>query len=165
MASRKTTKKSTTARAKVRTAQRSTRRPKAAPKRAQPDGLTLRSVGPSFTVADVEKSLGWYRDVMGFKVGERWEDGGKLLGVELSAGRCMFMIGQDDWKKGRDRVKGEGFRLYCQTDQDVDRLAARIKSRGGSLVHEPRDEEWGARALTVDDPDGFRITISTPVKS
>ena len=153
MARKKTAKKKTT------------RRPRAASKRAQPDGLTLRSVGPSFTVADVEKSLTWYRDVMGFKVGERWEDGGKLLGVEISAGRCMFMIGQDDWKKGRDRVKGEGFRLYCQTDQDVDRLAARIKSRGGNLVHEPRDEEWGARALTVDDPDGFRITISTPVKS
>lgn len=25
---------------------------------------------------------------------------------------------------------------------------------------EPRDGEWGSRAFTVDDPDGFRITIS-----
>lgn len=157
------TRKKTTTRAKAgarATTKRSTRRPKAAPKRAQQKGLSLRSVGPSFTVNDLEKSLAWYRDVMGFAVGERWEDNGKLLGVELKAGRTIFMIGQDDWKKGRDRVKGVGFRLYCQTDQDVDRLAEGIKARGGRLAQEPRDEEWGARAFTVEDPDGFKITIS-----
>lgn len=122
--------------------------------------LSLRSVGPSFTVDDVQKSLDWYRDVLGFAVGQRWEEGGKLLGVELMAGPVVFMISQDDWKKGRDRKKGEGFRLYCETDQDVDELAARIKERGGRLAQEPRDEEWGSRAFAVDDPDGFKITIA-----
>lgn len=122
--------------------------------------LNLKSVGPSFTVNDVEKSLGWYRDVMGFEVGKRWEDGGKLLGVELSAGPVIFMIGQDDWKKGKNREKGVGFRLYCDTDQDVDEMAKGIKARGGTLAQEPTDEEWGGRAFTVVDPDGFKITIS-----
>jgi uncharacterized glyoxalase superfamily protein PhnB len=121
--------------------------------------LSLRSVGPSFTVDDVEKSLEWYRDVLGFAVGQRWEDGGKLLGVEVTAGPVVFMMTQDDWKKGRDRKKGEGFRLYCDTDQDVDQLAARIKERGGRLAQEPQDQEWGSRAFTVEDPDGFKITI------
>ena len=126
--------------------------------------LTLRSVAPSFTVNDVEKSLAWYRDVMGFEVGKRWEDGGKLMGVELSAGPTVFMIGQDDWKKGKNREKGAGFRLYCDTDQDVDELAKGIKARGGKLAQEPRDEEWGSRAFTVDDPDGFKITIAKEKK-
>ena len=117
-------------------------------------------VAPSFTVNDVDRSLAWYRDVMGFAVGELWQDNGKLLGAELKAGNAVFMIGQDDWKKGHNREKGVGFRLYCQTTQDVDKQAAGIKARGGILVHEPRDEEWGGRAFTVDDPDGFRITIS-----
>ena len=53
---------------------------------------------------------------------DRWEHEGKLMGVEMRAGGVTFMLGQDDWKKGRDRVKGEGFRLYCQTAQDADRL-------------------------------------------
>ena len=122
-------------------------------------GLSLRSVSPSFTVDDLEKSLAFYRDILGFEVGQRWEEGGKLTGVELSAGPSVFMIGQDDWKKGRNRTKGVGFRLYCDTDQDVDGLAEQIKSRGGKLAQEPRDEEWGARTLTVEDPDGFKITI------
>lgn len=130
------------------------------PAKTAPKGLTLVSAGPSFTVDDIERSLVWYRDVMGFAVGKRWEEKGELLGVELGAGRVVFMISQDDWNKGRHRVKGAGFRIFCETDQDVDRLAEGIKARGGSLEHEPRDEEWGARAFSVRDPDGFRITIS-----
>ena len=127
--------------------------------------LSLSAVSPSFTVSDVEKSLGWYRDVMGFEVVKRWEDGGKLMGVELSAGPAIFMIGQDDWKKGKNREKGAGFRLYCDTDQDVDELAKGIKARGGKLLDEPRDEEeWGARIFSVEDPDGFKITIARQKK-
>ena len=122
--------------------------------------LSLKSVAPSFTVDDLEKSLAFYRDVLGFGVGQRWEEGGTLLGVELEAGPTTFMIGQDDWKKGRNRTKGVGFRLYCETDQDVDQMAAGIKARGGRLTQEPMDEEWGGRAFTVQDPDGFTITIS-----
>ena len=150
----------TRARTGARATQRPARRPKTAAKRASEKGLTLRSVGPSFTVDDLDKSLGWYRDVMGFAVGQRWEEGGKLMGVELKAGPSLFMIGQDDWAKGRNREKGVGFRLYCETTQDVDRLADGIKARGGTLQQEPRDEEWGGRAFTVVDPDGFKITIS-----
>ena len=127
--------------------------------RTSSGGLALRSVAPSLTVDDLQKSLAFYRDVLGFTVRDRWEQGGTLMGVEMGAGAVVFMLGQDDWKKGRDRIKGEGFRLYCDTTQDVDRIAERIKAKGGVLAQEPRDEEWGARALTVEDPDGFKITI------
>jgi uncharacterized glyoxalase superfamily protein PhnB len=124
-------------------------------------GLTLTAVSPSFTVDNIEKSLAWYRDVMGFAVGKRWEEKGTLLGCEVNAGSTIFMIGQDDWGKGKHRIKGAGFRLYCDTTQDVDRLADGIKARGGTLVDEPRDdEEWGVRMFTVQDPDGFKITIA-----
>jgi uncharacterized glyoxalase superfamily protein PhnB len=123
-------------------------------------GLTLSGVTPSFTVSDVAKSLAWYQDVLGCVVKDRWESDGKLMGVEMGAGAVIFMLGQDDWKKGRDRVKGEGFRLYCDTSQDVDRLAAQIKARGGTLAQEPEDEPWGARVFSVVDPDGFKITIA-----
>ena len=125
-------------------------------------GLTLTDVSPSFTVNDLDKSLKFYRDVLGFAEGKRWEEGGKLEGIELKAGETVFMIAQDDWKKGRDREKGAGFRLYCETSQDIDRLAADIKGRGAKLEREPEDMEWGGRAFSVMDPDGFKITIASP---
>jgi uncharacterized glyoxalase superfamily protein PhnB len=127
--------------------------------RAGAGTLKMSTASPGFTVNDLEKSLAWYRDVLGFAVEERWEHEGKLMGVSLQAGSVSFMIGQDDWKKGRDRKKGEGFRLYCTTTQDVDVLAKRIVARGGRLDQEPRDQPWGTRDFALTDPDGFKITI------
>ncbi len=141
---------------------------KAAPKRsaAGSRSLALSVASPSLTVNDLQKSLAWYRDVVGFALEETWkDDAGKVMGVSLRAGNVSLMIGQDDWKKGRDRKKGEGFRLYCETKQDVDTLAKGIVARGGLLESGPQDQPWGTRDFTLSDPDGFKITITTPVKS
>jgi len=129
--------------------------------RRQPESLRLQAAGPSFTANDIQRSLAFYCDVLGFTPKERWEEEGRLVGVELAAGRVTFWLGQDDWRKGRDRVKGQGFRVYCSTTQDIDALARRIKERGGRLTEEPRDEPWGGRAFAVVDPDGFTITFAS----
>ena len=157
MASMKKNKKAARAKTSVKRTASAKKAPRA---KAQSKGLTLTGVTPSFTVNDVAKSLAWYQDVLGCVVKDRWESNGTLMGVEMGAGAVIFMLAQDDWKKGRDRVKGEGFRLYSDTAQDVDRLADQIKARGGTLAQEPRDEPWGARAFSVEDPDGFKITIA-----
>lgn len=164
MATKRKAKKRSPRKAPKRTAAK--RRPAKAARvrRQQPESLRMRSAAPGFTVNDIEKSIAWYRDVLGFVVKERWEHEGKLAGVELLAGGVRFMLGQDDWEKGRGRVKGEGFRIYCTTVQDVDRVAAQIKARGGTLTQEPRDQPWGIRDFAVADPDGFKITIGAVAK-
>jgi uncharacterized glyoxalase superfamily protein PhnB len=128
-------------------------------RRQDPETLRLRSLEPTFTVNDINRSLRFYTDVLGFFVGERMADGGVLKGVILKAGVCQIGLSQDDWSKGRDRQKGIGMRIWCKTAQDIDSLAARIRKAGGSLAEEPKDEPWGVRSLTVVDPDGFRISI------
>jgi uncharacterized glyoxalase superfamily protein PhnB len=133
------------------------------PVRRTPESLRLRSVAPSLVAADLQRSLAWYRDVLGFILEQEWKnDDGTLGGVTLKAGTTTFMISQDDWAKGRDRVKGVGFRLYCITVQDIDKLAAGIEARGGTLASRPTTQPWGMRDFTVVDPDGFRISISSP---
>jgi uncharacterized glyoxalase superfamily protein PhnB len=132
--------------------------------RAKSSAMNLGSASPSFTVNDLDKSLSWYRDVVGFAIEQRWENDGKLMGVSLKAGDVSFMIGQDDWKKGRDRKKGEGFRLYCETKQDIDALAKGIVARGGTLESQPKDQSWGTRDFSLSDPDGFKITIAAAPK-
>jgi uncharacterized glyoxalase superfamily protein PhnB len=162
-ATRKTpTRKTAKARKPVK-ATAAARRParRAHQERQLPESLRLRSAGPSFTVNDLQKSLAFYREALGFTIGERWEHDGVLAGVELIAGSVRFWLGQDDWKKGRDRVKGQGFRMYCGTKQDVDVLAQRVRSHGGTLLEEPKDQPWGGRDFAVVDPDGFTITFST----
>ena len=126
-----------------------------------PDKLRLRSISPALTVGDVAVSLAWYRDVIGFHVGETWEHEGATVGAVLQAGASSLMIMQDDWAEGRDRVKGVGMRLHMTTVTDVDELAARIEERGGTLEMQPADMPWGSRAFSIRDPDGFGITISS----
>jgi uncharacterized glyoxalase superfamily protein PhnB len=129
--------------------------------RRQPETLRLRSASPSFTVNDLQRSLAFYRDVLGFTEKERWERDGALHGVELVAGSMSLFLAQDDWQKGRDRVKGQGFRIYCDTSQDIDALARQVQERGGTLAEEPKDQPWGGRDFAVVDPDGFKITIAS----
>lgn len=128
--------------------------------RQQPETLRLRSCTAGLTVNDIHKSVAWYRDVLGCVVADRWERDGQLQGATLRAGSVEFFLGQDDWRKGRDRPKGEGFRLYCSTAQKVEALATAVKARGGVLLHEVQTEPWGERDFAVADPDGFKITIS-----
>ena len=119
-----------------------------------------RTLTASLTVKDLQKSLAWYRDVVGFTVDQNHEREGKLTAVSLKAGDVRLLIVLDDGARGWDRVKGEGFSLQIITDQNVDEIAKRIKDLGGTLESPPADTPWGARVFRVRDPDGFKLVIS-----
>lgn len=129
-------------------------------RRSNPETLRLRRVTPSFTVADIGESLKFYRDLLGFVVDEIWEHEGRRVGAALVAGSVTLLLSEDDGAKGADRTKGDGLRLHLSTVQDVDHLAATVEARGGTLHEGPTDMPWGARAFTVVDPDGFKLTIA-----
>jgi uncharacterized glyoxalase superfamily protein PhnB len=133
--------------------------------RKQPESLRLRAVMPSITANDLQASLAFYRDVLGFILAEEYRMEDKVVGVRLRAGTIEFLLTQDDFAKGRDRKKGIGLRLYVMTGQDIDKLAADIRERGGQLAQEPTTQPWGARDFAIVDPDGFNISISTFVPS
>jgi uncharacterized glyoxalase superfamily protein PhnB len=124
------------------------------------EALQITTIMPNFTVDDLQKSITFY-EALGFSIDERWEENGKLLGVTLRAGKHSIGLSQDDWKKGRDRKKGVGMRLFMTTTQNVDEVAARAKSAGIKLDAEPHDTEWKTRAFVVTDPSGFLLTISS----
>jgi catechol 2,3-dioxygenase-like lactoylglutathione lyase family enzyme len=127
-------------------------------RRKQPEALRLRDLTVSLTVDNLERSLRFYTETLGFTVKDRWETDGVLRGVELVAGSCGIGLSQDNWAKGRDRTKGVGMRIWAGTKQDLEALARRIRAGGGE-ADGPKTEPWGAHTLSVADPDGFRLTI------
>ena len=133
--------------------------------RVQPESFLAREMTASLTVKDLQKSLAWYRDLLGFTVDREIERDGKLRAVALKAGAIRILLNQDDGARGFDRVKGEGFSLQFITTQSVDDIANRIKSGGGALETEPADMPWGVRAFRVRDPDGFKFAISSERKA
>jgi catechol 2,3-dioxygenase-like lactoylglutathione lyase family enzyme len=122
-----------------------------------------RSLAVSLTVKDLQKSLTWYTEVLGFSIERNIERDGKLRGVALKAGEASISINQDDGAKGWNRIKGLGFSLRFLTDQSVDDIAQRIKNHGGTLDLEPTDMTWGVRIIRVLDPDGYKLSISKPL--
>lgn len=125
---------------------------------------TLRARGPmpSLTVNDLERSIRFYTEGLGFKVSEEMKEEGEVTGVMLEAGSAHVGLTQDDFSKGRDRVKGIGMRLYFETEQNLEALARQAKAAGVQLDHGPGPLPWGPVAITATDPDGFKVTIVNP---
>lgn len=126
--------------------------------------LVGQDLSVSLTVNDLEKSLWWYHEVLGFSIRQKFEREGTLFAVSLTSGDASILITQDNGSRGGNRVKGEGFSFRITTTQDIDALAEAIKVRGGVLESGP-DVVWGQRFFRLLDPDGFRLTISSVANS
>ena len=121
--------------------------------------INAKSSFSSLTVNDLTKSLHFYVDGLGFEIADRNEVDGVLRFAMLKSGNVMLGIGQDDFAKGRDRVKGVGARLWIQTGEDLVALAARARAAGLTLDGDPAPLPWGPMAFGLADPDGFLLTI------
>ena len=119
----------------------------------------------SITCKDIQASIRFWREAVGFTVAQTFEDEGKLAGAVVAAGDCRIVLNQDDGKLGWDRIKGQGFYLQINvaTPADVDAAAARIKAAGGTLLDDPADRPWGVRMFQFKDLDGFKLGVSTPL--
>ena len=127
--------------------------------------INATSLGCSITCKDLEASIRFYRDAIGFAVAQTFENEGKVVAAVVAAGDCHIVLNQDDGKLGWDRIKGQGFYLQINVAAaaDVDAAAARIKTAGGALLSEPADRPWGARMFQFNDMDGFKLGVSTPL--
>lgn len=96
---------------------------------------------PILRVADQDRALAYYRDVLGFA--QEWGD---LHFTALRRGDAVIMLATGD--QGR----GAGW-LYVGVD-DVDRLCGEIAPKGAIIRTGPANYPWGSRELHVDDPEG-----------
>ena len=149
-------------RTKAKSKPRAAKKSKPVRKSSPAGGHAPLFVTPGLTANDAAASIAWYCDMLGFARKDHWEIEGVYRGGSVTYGDVTINIGQDDWKLGRDRKKGQGVRMYINTGPDIDAYAAAIKARGGTLDHDLRDE-WGVRAFSISDPDGYKLTFMRPL--
>lgn len=127
--------------------------------------LNATSLGGSITCKDLDASVRWYHEVLGFAIAQKYERDGRVTAAVITSGNIAIVLNQDDGKLGWDRIKGQG--LYLQinvaTAAEVDAAADRIKAAGGTLLSEAADRPWGVRMCQFNDPDGFKLGVSTPL--
>lgn len=122
------------------------------------ESLDATRLAVGITASDLKKSLSFYTDGLGFSVVDRTEAEGQLVFAMLRAGNAQIGLAQDDFGKGRDRVKAVAMRLWISTAQDLDALASRARNAGFE-IHGPEALPWGPVAFEATDPDGLKITV------
>ncbi len=129
------------------------------------NAINATTLGGSLTCKDLAASIRFYRDAIGFAVAQTYEHEGTVVAAVVEAGECRLVLNQDDGKLGWERIKGQGFYLQINVagPADVDATASRIKAAGGALLSEPEDRSWGVRMFQFNDPDGFKLGVSTPL--
>ena len=117
---------------------------------------------PFFLVADIEKSLRFYVDGLGFEMTQKWIDGGKLRWCLLQLGEAALML-QEPHKEGHDSWAptgkvGEGVSI-CFICNDALAIYREFTGRG---IQASKPFVGNAMWVTsLSDPDGYRIDFES----
>ncbi len=131
-------------------------------------------------VADIERSVRFYRDVLGFELVTRWVRDQAYIqelvgypGVELQV--AVFRLPHADTflevleYRNVDRSPGDpatanpGTAHFCLYVQDLDALHARLSAAGVGFVSPVKSPDVGpnrgGKAVYMIDPDGIRVEL------
>jgi uncharacterized glyoxalase superfamily protein PhnB len=133
-----------------------------------------------FLVDDVVATAEWYRDTLGFEIGEYYsddhghdEDGNDIPG---SPGEVFFVIVHRDGhrlmlsktlRRGLGVASNAAAKEYSSDAyfwcEGVDAIYEHAQSAGGDIVLEPTTQFYGIREFQVRDLDGRVLTFGAPV--
>jgi catechol 2,3-dioxygenase-like lactoylglutathione lyase family enzyme len=106
-------------------------------------------------VNNLEESLSFYHDRLGFKIESHHPQAEPPI-ASMRVGTLRVNLVQQ-LETMLKRGRGVHFVLNVS---DVDEFHKALKS-GGVEVSEPRDEGWGGRFVSLQDPDGYRLIFVT----
>jgi uncharacterized glyoxalase superfamily protein PhnB len=114
--------------------------------------MALVAFAPVFRTADLERSVRFYVEALGF-VSEQRVAGS----TNLYHGAVRIILSQPDPK---EEWKGPSFtgHLYIGVDSldELDTLWARVKDRA-KIIFALKDLDYGAREFCIEDDNGYRL--------
>lgn len=96
-----------------------------------------------------ERSLHFYRDVLGLKIYREWRG----AAVFFLGGGFLELSGQ-----GGDEAIGDTPQLWLQVE-DLQREHERLLKAGVAIAEAPVRKPWGLDEMRLEDPDGLRLVI------
>lgn len=136
------------------------------------------------TSRDMQRSIGFYRDTLGFTLKEAWPDAKApmwcsllfegqvvMLGAMMKPEQAAQMCGGDEGAATYMRTLAEEFQknqagvgivTYIKV-ADVDGYHAQVVKRGLKGASAPKSQFYGLREFAVQDPDGYRFLFYTPI--
>ena len=119
---------------------------------------------PELSCSDLDVSLAFYRDLLGFAV--RFEREGFAY-LDLDGAQLMLEAQEAGWTTGQlERPYGRGINFQIDIT-DVEALQDRLDAAGVALFRRSADAwyragavEHGQRELLVQDPDGYLLRFA-----
>jgi uncharacterized glyoxalase superfamily protein PhnB len=117
---------------------------------------------PIVSVADVETSLRFYMDQLGFTSPWRYDEDGKVFVAQVDRQGCALILA-DTWP---EKI-GKGL-LFISLNVEpatheaaiaaLDELRAELEAKGVPV----KEGSWGYRLLVVNDPGGNQLLFNYP---
>jgi predicted enzyme related to lactoylglutathione lyase len=108
-------------------------------------------------VTSFERTKAFYVDALGLDLLDgNGEDGSGYMRV---GGADGFSIGMEE--RPPSQVGSAGIEIVVRVD-DVDVTCRDLAEAGYKIGSPPADQDWGVRHAWLLDPDGYRISISSP---
>jgi lactoylglutathione lyase len=108
-------------------------------------------------VADLDRSIAFYRDVLGIPLQRHPQDPGWAEATFPTGVRFALHTARPESVKGSGSVN-----IDLEVD-DIDEALDRVGEAGVEVVEVER-EFWGSKA-TISDPDGYRIDLFQPPRA
>lgn len=104
-------------------------------------------------VNNLEESIAFYHGLIGFEVESQNADAEPPL-ASLRSGALRITLVQ---RLETMLKRGRGVHFVMRVS-NVDEFYEVVSARGG-IIGEPRDEGWGGRFVSLQDPDGYRLFV------
>ncbi|HWB52890.1 MAG TPA: VOC family protein [Tepidisphaeraceae bacterium] len=123
----------------------------------------VRELVPLLFVGDIEASLAFYHERLGFDVVATWKPNNQLAWCRLERDGSAIMLQQAEEEDGPATGRGHGVNFYFNCD-DVDLFYREVIERG-LMAKAPTIAHYGERQLHLRDPDGYELCFQSPAKS
>ena len=101
---------------------------------------------------DLDRSLRFYRDVLGLAVYREFGPPGRP-GIVFFLGQGLLEVSGD-----ASGTPGRSLMIWIQV-RDIREEHARLAAAGVTVIREPVTEPWGLVEMWIEDPDGIRIVL------
>ncbi|MEB3357980.1 MAG: VOC family protein [Synechococcales bacterium] len=124
--------------------------------------MRLSHISPMLEVNDLEETVAFYTDILGWELTGTWPDTGSMTWAELTAGSVRFMFVTRDPETADQPLALTG-QIYLYPD-NIDQLWETLKTKA-AIAWELQATDYGMREFAIRDCNGYLLTFGQEVEA